>query len=78
MSVLRLMANNLINTLSLKMSDIISQSVAAVQFKHHRPEYKGLFSMDNRERGFHVRVVHLTQDTSRKRKIREINQTPKY
>ena len=47
------------------MIDLISRSLAAIQFKIYRPEIQGPVSIVCRERRSHARSVHPIQDTSR-------------
>ena len=47
------------------MTDLISQSIAALQFKLYRFYDKGTFSIDNRKRGSSALGFYPTQDTSR-------------
>ena len=48
------------------MIDLISRSIAALQFKHCRFQIQGSFSIDYNERRSHARGVYLTQETSMK------------
>ena len=47
------------------MIDLISQSIAALQFNLYRPEIQGPFRIDYKERESHAQGVYSTQDTSR-------------